>query len=130
MVILCVCLRTVQYRWISIGLVIVQLSIVFCPLIQYVSFFCEAFPERPWTVKAFPSFIMAKSFTSWHALLLLFFLRFSPTSLHCSPIQFSFAFFIHLLVLLFTSLYFSDPSGSNLFFFSSLLLSQDQEFLQ
>ena len=30
---------------------------------------------------------------------------------------------MHLLMLLFTSLYFSDPSGSNLFFFSSLLLS-------
>ena len=43
-------------------------------------------------------------------------------SLHCSPIQFSFAFFMHLLML-FTSLYFSDPSGPNRFFFSHLLLS-------
>ena len=43
--------------------------------------------------------------------------------LHCSPIQFSFAFFVHLLMLLFTSLYCSDPLGSNLFFHSSLLLS-------
>ena len=30
---------------------------------------------------------------------------------------------MHLLMLLFTSLYFSDPSGSNLFFLSSILLS-------
>ena len=30
---------------------------------------------------------------------------------------------MHLLMLLFTSLYFSDPSGSNFFFLSSLLLS-------
>ena len=29
---------------------------------------------------------------------------------------------MHLLRLLFTSLHFSDPSGSNLFFLSSLLL--------
>ena len=81
------------------------------------------FPERSWTVVAFPCFTVVKSFTSWYALLLLFFLRFSSISLHCSPIQFSFAFFMHLLMLLFTSLYFSDPSGSNLFFLSSLLLS-------
>ena len=33
------------------------------------------------------------------------------------------AFFVHLLMLLFTSLYYSDPSGSNRFFLSSLLLS-------
>ena len=39
----------------------------------------------------------------WYALLLLFFLRFSSVSLHCSPIQFSFAFFVHLLMVLFTS---------------------------
>ena len=32
-------------------------------------------------------------------------------------------FFMHLLMLLFTSLYFSDPLGSNLFSLSSLLLS-------
>ena len=33
--------------------------------------------------------------------------------IHCSPIQFSLAFFMHLLMLLFTSLYFAAPSGSN-----------------
>ena len=32
---------------------------------------------------------------------MLFFLRFSSISLHCSPIQFSFAFFMHLLILVF-----------------------------
>ena len=72
------------------------------------------FSERSWTVVAFPCFTVVKSFTSWYALLLLFFLRFSSASLHCSPIQFSLAFFMHLLMLLFTSLYFSDPSSSNL----------------
>ena len=63
-----------------------------------------------WTVVAFPCFTVVKFFTSWYAFLLLFFLRFS-----------SLAFFKHLLMLLFTSLYFSASSGSNLFFLSSLL---------
>ena len=52
-----------------------------------------------------------------------YFLRFSSISLHCSPIQFSFAFFMYLLMLLFTSPYFSDPSGSHRYVLSSLLLS-------
>ena len=81
------------------------------------------FLEQSWTVVAFPCVTVVKSFTSWFALLLLFFLRFSSILLHCSPIQFSLAFFMHHLMLLFTSLYFSDPSGSNFFFLSSLLLS-------
>ena len=50
------------------------------------------FPEQSWTIVTFPCLKMAKSFTSWYALLLLFFLRFSSVSLHCSPIQFSCAF--------------------------------------
>ena len=79
------------------------------------------FPERSWTVVAYPCFTVVKSFTSWYALLLLFFLRFSSVSLQLSPIKFCLAFF--MLMLLFTFLYFSDPSGSNLFFLSSLLLS-------
>ena len=62
---------------------------------------------------------MVKSFTSWYALLRLFYLRFSSVSLHCSPVQFSFAIFMHLLML-FAYLYFSNPSGSKLFFLSSL----------
>ena len=45
------------------------------------------FPERPWTVVAFLCFTVVKSLISWYALLLLFFLRFSSVSLHCSPIQ-------------------------------------------
>ena len=81
-----------------------------------------ALRERSWTVVAFPCLTVVKSFTSWYALLLLFFLRFPSISLHCSPIQFSLAFFMLLLMSLFTSLYFSDPSGSNRFFLSSLLL--------
>ena len=42
-VVLCVCLVTVQYWWISIGLVIIQLRAVFSPSVQYLSFFCEEF---------------------------------------------------------------------------------------
>ena len=78
---------------------------------------------------------------SWYAFLLLFLLSFSSVSLQCSLDQFSLAFFVHLLmflfpslyfsdpsssnlrILLFSSLYFSDPSGLNLFFLSYLLLS-------
>ena len=55
------------------------------------------FPEQSWTVVAFPCFTVVKSFTSWYGLLLLFILRFSSFSLHCSPVQFSLAFFMHLL---------------------------------
>ena len=92
--------------------------------------FLRHFPERSWTVVAFPCFTVVKFFTSWCALLLLFFLRFSSISLHCSPIQFSFAFFVHLLVLLFTSLYFSDPSGSNSSVSVLSFCRTDQDFLQ
>ena len=81
-------------------------------------------PERPATVVAFPCFTVVKSFTRWYVLLMLFYLRFSSISLQCTPIQSSFAFFMHLLMLLVNSWYFSDPSGSNLFFPSSLPLSR------
>ena len=79
------------------------------------------FPEQSLIVVAFPCFTVVKPFVSWYALLFLFFLRFSSISLHCSPIQFSFAYLMHVMVLLFTSLYFLDLSGLNLFFLSSLL---------
>ena len=75
-------------------------------------------PERSWIVVVSPSFTVVKSFTSWYALLLLFFPRFSSVSPHRSPIQFFFALCMHLLMLFSTSLYFSDPSGSNLVFLS------------
>ena len=89
------------------------------------------FSERSWIVVAFPCFTVVKSFMSWYALLLLFLLRFSSISLHRSPIQFSFAFYMYLLMLLFTSLYFSDPSGSNLFIFSdSPLLHRSRETME
>ena len=87
-IILCVCLGTVQYRCISSGLVIVQLKAVFCPSIQYPRSFVRYFPERPWLVVALPCFEVVKSFTSGYALLLLFFLIFSSVSLYCSPILF------------------------------------------
>ena len=44
---------------------------------------------------------------------------FNLTTLLSYPVFF--CLFMHLLMLLFTSLYFSDPSGSNRFFLSSLL---------
>ena len=87
------------------------------------------FPERSWTVVAFPCFTVVKSFTSWYALLQLFFFRFSSISLHCSRIKFSFAFFMHLLMLLFTCLYLSNTVGFNLFSLLSFCHT-DQEFLQ
>ena len=80
-VILCVCLGTVQYWWISIGLVVVQLRAEFCPLVQYLSLFCEAFSSTILYSCCFPCFTVVKSFTSWYALLQLFFLRFSLFSL-------------------------------------------------
>ena len=63
-------------------------------------------PERSWTVVAFPCFTVVETFTSWYCLLLLFCLRFSSVSLHCSPIQFSLPFFFLLF-------FFNAPSGSN-----------------
>ena len=64
------------------------------------------FPDQSWTVVAFPCFTVAKPFTSWYALLLLFFLRFSSISLHCSPPVFCSLFHapfdvvVHFLVFL------------------------------
>ena len=81
------------------------------------------FPEQSWTVVVLPCFAVVKTLTIWFALLLFFLLRFSSILQHCSPIQFYLAFFVHFVMLLFTSLYFSDPSVSNCFFLSSLLLS-------
>ena len=75
------------------------------------------FPERSWIVVALPCFTVVKYFTSWWALLLLFSPRFSSISL-----QFSSAFFMHFLMLLFIFMYFSDPSGWNFFFLSYLHL--------
>ena len=69
------------------------------------------FPEQSWTVVAFPCFTVVKSFTSWYALLLFFFffqIFFNLTTLFSCPLFFC-LFSMHLLMLLFTSLYFSDP---------------------
>ena len=130
MVVPCVCLGTVQYWLISTALWLYSLEqySVYRFSISHSS--VKHFPERSWIVVAFPCFTMVMPFTSWYGLLLLFSVRFTPISLHCSSIQYSFSFFMHLLVLFFTSLYFSDPSGSNLFFLSSLFFRTDQEFLQ
>ena len=52
------------------------------------------FPERSWTVVASPCFTVVKSFTSWYALLLLFFLRISSISLHCFNLTISLSRFL------------------------------------
>ena len=62
----CVCLGTVQYCWISNGLVIVQLSAVFCPSVQYLSFFCEAFSR---TILDSNSFSLFHSGQVFHELV-------------------------------------------------------------
>ena len=62
-VVLCVCLGTIQYWWISVGLVIVQLRVVFCPSVQYLSFFCEAFF---WTILDSSSFLLFHSVQDFH----------------------------------------------------------------
>ena len=64
-VILCVCLGTVQYWWISIGLVVVQLRAAFCPSVQYLSHFCEAFS---WTILGGNSFPLFHSGQVFHEL--------------------------------------------------------------
>ena len=71
------CDYTAQCSILSIG------SVFLVPSVRH-------FPERSWTVVAFPCFTVVKSFTSWYVLLLLFFFRFSSISLHCCPIQFSY----------------------------------------
>ena len=75
----------------------------------------------PFLLSEFSPFLtVVKSFTGWHALLLLFVLRIFQS--HYSVLSsFYLCFFMHLLILLFISLYFSDSSGSNHFFLRSLL---------
>ena len=62
LVVLCVCLGTVQHCWISISLVITQLRAVFCQSVQYLSVFWKAFS---WTVldsSRFPLFYSGQVF--------------------------------------------------------------------
>ena len=110
-VILSVCLGTVQYWWISIGLVVVQLRAVFCPLVQYLSLFCHAFS---WTIldsSRFPLFHSGKVFHQlvYPLTVVLPQIFFNLTTPFSYPVFFT--FFMHLLMLLFTSMYCSDPSG-------------------
>ena len=123
-VILCVCLGTVQSDRSPVALWLYSSEQYSVHLFSISRSSVRHFYARSRTAVAFPCLTVVKSFTSWYALLLLFLLRFSSVSRHCSPIQFSFAFFMHFLMLLFTSLYFSDPSSSNLFFLTSLHLSR------
>ena len=64
--ILCFWLGTIQYWWTSINLVIVQPSAVFCPSVQYLSFFCEAFS---WTIVDSSSFSLFHSGQVFHKLV-------------------------------------------------------------
>ena len=101
---------------------IIQLRAVFCPSFQYLSFFCEAFS---WTILDSSSFPLFHSGQVFHELIcplnvVLPQIFFSLTTLFSYPVFF--CLFHAPLMLLFTSLYFSDPSGSNRFFLSSLLL--------
>ena len=50
---------------------IAQLRAVFCPSVQYLSFFCEGFSRTIWTVVAFSCFTVVKSFTSWYAIFII-----------------------------------------------------------
>ena len=91
MVILCVCLGTVQYWWISIGLVVVQLRVVFCPSVQYLSLFCEAFS---WTILDSSRFPLFHSGQVFHHLVcpltvVLPQIFFNLTTLFSYPVSFS-----------------------------------------
>ena len=100
-----VCLGTVQYWWISIGLVIVQLSAVLCPSVQYLLYFCEAFPELSWAVIDFTCFTVVKISRVGMPSYCCYFSDFLQSHYTVLLSSFCFAFFMHLL-LLFTSLYF------------------------
>ena len=62
MVVLCVCLGTVQYWWISTGLVIAQLRAVFSPLVQCFSFLCKAYAWAVLDCSSFPLFHSSQIF--------------------------------------------------------------------
>ena len=47
------------------------------------------FPERSWTVVAFPCFTVVKTSTSWYAILLFFLKFFNLTTLFSYPVFFS-----------------------------------------
>ena len=49
------------------------------------------FPSLSWMVLVCPCFVLGRVFSSWYALFLLFFLKLSPISWHCTSIQDSFA---------------------------------------
>ena len=90
-VVLCVCLGTVQYWWISTGLVIVQLRAIFCPSVQYLLLICEAFS---WTILDSSCFPLFHSGQVFHQLVcpltdVLPQIFFSLTTLFSYPVFFS-----------------------------------------
>ena len=100
-VVLCVCLGTVQYKQISVSLVIIHLRAVFYPSVQYLLFFCEAFSRTILESISFPLFhcgqdshsragmpsyrCSSSDFLQSHCTVLLssFLLPFSSTSKRC-----------------------------------------------
>ena len=110
----CPCDCTAQCRTLSIG----SVSLV---LLWGIS----------WTILDSSCFSLFHSGQVFHELVCLLTvvlpqIFFNLTTLFSYPVFF--ALFTHLLMLLFTFLYFSDPSGSNLYFLSSLLLSHRSRF--
>ena len=87
---LCFCLGTAQYWWISVGLVILQLRAVFCPLVQYLSFFCEAFSWTDLESSSFPWFHIGQVFYSsvYPLTVVLPQIFFNFTTLVSSPLLF------------------------------------------
>ena len=99
-VIICVWLGTVQYWWISIGLLIVQLRAVFCPSVQYLWFFYEAFSwmilDRS-RIPLFPSYqVFLELVYPLTVVLLLIFLNL--TTLFSYPV-FSCLFHVPLVIV-------------------------------
>ena len=88
---LCFCLGTVQYWWISIGFVVVQLRAVFCPSVQHLSLFCETFS---WTIldsSRFPLFHSGQVFHQFVCPLTVVLpqIFFNFTTLFSYPVFFS-----------------------------------------
>ena len=114
-VVICVCLGTVHYWWISVGLVIVQLWSVFYPSVQYLAFFCEAFS---WIVLDINSLLFFSQWSNLSGMSMPSWCYSSSDFLQSHTLffyPFCFAFFRHLLMLLFTSTHFSGHSGSRFF---------------
>ena len=135
------CLGTVQYCWISLSLVIVQLRVVFCPSVPYLSFFCQPFS---WTIlnsSSFPLFHSSQVFhdlvcsltvssyflqSNYTVLLSSFLLPFSRTSGCCCSLpcisQFLYVRQFSFSVLSFCHIHQEFPQWPSFFFFFFLTM--------